>query len=628
MTLPAALAIAIATLGFALAAFGWRVARAPGWQELRWLSFLAITAGFHALFDAAATLRLPEETVVWASRVSLAALALHGPGWLFYLASREARRPRAREFAFAAAGAAVALLAFAPGVLVADTVEYRYVEWLETTYAVTKSTPRALLALGLCSAPLIPALISFLRDALHGKAEAISHCAGLLALLLAVAFDTLVISGWVAAPPLLSLGLIAAVTAAGGSKIGRFIEQARTLDTITRELELEVERRSNQLTAAQAALEHAERLAAVGRLAAGVAHEINNPATVLLANLEYLQQRMSAEGKPPSDTAACLEESAHAVRRVSRIVRQLVDAGRVARSPVSAELRPVELLPVVRKAIDAACVACPNEAEILVHVNPGVWARGDATMLEQVLLNLVVNALHSVEAGAGRLEVAAATKGDQVVIDVSDDGPGIPKEIRSRVFEPFVTTKPFGKGTGLGLSVSRGLMKSQRGDLSVASTSSRGTTMRVTLGMSPPPTSDGAAEKDAAAERKLSLLLVDDEAEVRDALSRQLGPSFDVTAVDGVTSALERLASTPRGFDVVLCDIMMPDGGGQRFAKEIAKAAPELAARTIYFTGAATDEAAREFFEALGPRGMHKPVDSTVLLELARSLLERPASAA
>lgn len=628
MTLPAALSLAAAALGFAAAVLSFRIARAPGWQELRYLGLLALTAGLYCLFASAAAISGPEETVVWATRLAMIAAPIHAGAWSLYMAAQQRRPLRWFERGLVLAGVMLAILAPIPELVISDTVKYHYIGFLDVTYGTAIPTALGELTYAFCCLALLPPLFGFARAAWRAEPEALLNTVGISVLLLVAVHDAIAGTGIVASPDILWAGFLTAIAMAGGSKTERFVKQARTYDEISRELEAEVERRSRQLSEAQTALEHAERLAVVGRLAAGVAHEINNPATVLLANLEYLQQRMSAEGKPPADTAACIEESAHAVRRVSRIVRQLVDAGRIAKQPNAGDLRPFDVVPVIRKSIDAACVAFPNEAEILVRGGQEAWARGDPAMLEQVLLNLLLNALHSLDRGAGRVEISVSQKGEELIVDVADDGPGIPEELRTRVFEPFFTTKKFGKGTGLGLPVSRGLMKAQRGDLVVASTSSRGTTMRLVLGTAspgsvPPPSTPTSVAPD----RKLNLLLIDDDPQVREALSRQLAPWFKVTAIEGVGPALTRLQNAPDAFDVVLCDIMMPDGGGQRFAREVGSIVPRMEPRTIYFTGAATDEAARQFFDSLGPRGLHKPVDSGVLLKLAASLMDaKPAA--
>jgi len=276
------------------------------------------------------------------------------------------------------------------------------------------------------------------------------------------------------------------VVAAGGAMVHRFVAASRELDALTGRLEHLVEERTRALTETQGALARAEKLAAVGTLAAGVAHEINNPTAAVLANLAYLQEPIALGHGLPADARECLDESITSVKRIARIVRQLLDAGRAAGDRVQ-RVAPVEVARAVRSAVTTA-QASQAELEVAVAVQPGLHVLADEDLLVQVLVNLLVNAAQAMGAATphGCAAVAAERAGDRVLLTVRDHGPGIPPEARAKMFEPFFTTKGPGRGTGLGLAVSLGLMRSQGGDLRLLDTSPTGTTLGVELPFAEP----------------------------------------------------------------------------------------------------------------------------------------------
>jgi CheY-like chemotaxis protein len=253
---------------------------------------------------------------------------------------------------------------------------------------------------------------------------------------------------------------------------------------------------------------------------------------------------------------------------------------------------------------------------VSVDAPVGLHAVGDTHQLEQVVVNLTVNAAQSIPATRrGHVVIRATHEAEHVLVEVADDGVGIPDELQHRIFEPFFTTKALGEGTGLGLAVSMGLVRSLGGSLRLLESSSSGTRMGVNLRWSPAgPSNDAvAAVVSHTAPKKLRLLLVDDEPAVRAALRRVLATRFSVETADGVTSALELVRT--RDFDVVVCDVMMPDGGGGRLHEELARWRPDLAARTVFVTGASVEHAAREL-QVDRRRILTKPLDVDALCSL------------
>jgi len=249
-----------------------------------------------------------------------------------------------------------------------------------------------------------------------------------------------------------------------------------------------VARDLREVTSLRSRLVVSDRLAAVGQLAAGIAHEINNPAAFVRANLGALGQVLeTVRSKLPSELEAELdgsfveghelvEESLEGVDRVVAIVRDVKSfshAGEVA--PQQFELNPL-LDSVLRVSAPQLPMGCPVERDYR-DVPP---VRGAPQELKQVFLNLVINAAQAIGAG-GAVRIATRCEGERVVVLVEDEGCGIPPELLERIFDPFFTTKPVGEGTGLGLSISYQIVRSHGGDISVESEPGRGTRFRVEL---------------------------------------------------------------------------------------------------------------------------------------------------
>jgi nitrogen-specific signal transduction histidine kinase/ActR/RegA family two-component response regulator len=384
------------------------------------------------------------------------------------------------------------------------------------------------------------------------------------------------------------------------------VASAKAYGELSRELERRVEARTRALAETEAALRRAERLAGIGQLASGVAHEINNPLMVITTNLEVLREIV-----PPDaidETAwECVDDSRKAAARVAWIVRQLHLAGQGAvRTDVSTGR--VDVGEAAKVAIESAKVADSAAVPIELEVRGPAFARGEGTMLTQVLTNIVVNATHAISDGRadGRVTVRVEKKGDEVHAIVEDNGCGMSEETQRRLFEPFYTTKPVGKGTGLGLAVSSGLVAAMKGEIRVSSCEGEGTLITVILravtedeDAEPPST---RREKPIARRR---VLVVDDDADVVRSLERLLTPSYDVETAATVAEALDTLARGPT--DAILCDVMMPDGGGERLLSALEAKKSPLASRVVFITGGAVNERARTFAVREGTRVVTKP---------------------
>lgn len=271
------------------------------------------------------------------------------------------------------------------------------------------------------------------------------------------------------------------------------------------QLEELVEQRTRQLDAAREQLLHSEKLSAIGQLAAGVAHEINNPLGFVSSNINALSGYVSdllrlveasKEGSPEAQQAAqqlwreldidfvrddvrqLLTESAEGLSRIRRIVEDLKDFSRMDRAPTFA-------LTDVHTCIESSLNVARNEikykADVACEFGELPEIECVASQINQVLLNLLVNAAHAIGPARGRITIRTEPLGDRIRISISDNGAGMTESVRRRVFEPFFTTKPLGQGTGLGLSVSFGIIQQHGGQIEVDSTEGVGTTFNITL---------------------------------------------------------------------------------------------------------------------------------------------------
>ncbi|MCE9577524.1 MAG: response regulator [Deltaproteobacteria bacterium] len=376
-------------------------------------------------------------------------------------------------------------------------------------------------------------------------------------------------------------------------------------------------------------LEHADRLAAVGKLAAGVAHEVNNPAAYVLMNLRTCREHVgelraldSGAGRDddgaPSPVAALLDEMAEMlddnVRGVERIVAIVHALRSYARSDAD-EVATVEVATVCREAAALTAAQLRTRARFVLEVEPGVCVHADPRRLCQVLVNLLVNAGDAIPVGERdhRIEVVAQRRGDWASIRVSDTGTGIPASIRGRIFEPFFSTKPRGHGSGLGLAIARDIIDRYGGRIDVESTVGHGSRFEIVLPIDV--VTEAPEVHDAAIARwpRARLLVIDDELSLTKALGRQLRRHHEVAIANDGASALE-LAERHR-FDVVLCDLMMPDMDGLAVHDALGRCAPELAERVVFMSGSAYASELHRVVQARGLPLVHKPTPLVALLD-------------
>ena len=390
---------------------------------------------------------------------------------------------------------------------------------------------------------------------------------------------------------------------------------------------------------AQRHLELSDRLISLGTMAAGVAHEINNPLSVILGNTGFVAEELAQhrvqlkEGALPSvvnrrldEVAAALLDLGSAASRIARVASDLQAFTR----PVQQSPRTCDVARCISWAIRTTAHELRHRATLVTRLGEAPAASADETRLGQVFVNLLVNAAHAIAPGnAEQNEVSITLRTDDlgwIVVEVADTGSGIPGPLLGQIFEPFFTTKEVGKGTGLGLSICHGIVASLGGELSVESEVGTGTTFLVRL----PPAQYAEVQAEAATQRpplplRGRIMVVDDEDLVLRTVVRIL-QDYDVVSTDNVRDAL---AIIERGehFDLILSDLMMPTMSGMDFYEALLGRDPALARRVVFLSGGVVTAATADFLRSVPNLFIAKPFTVASLLDTVQQLLEAQRAA-
>lgn len=363
-------------------------------------------------------------------------------------------------------------------------------------------------------------------------------------------------------------------------------------------------------------LVRSDRLAAIGTLAASVAHEINNPLTYLQLSLQMVENALAKSPDILERVAQLLRDANHGVDRVAAITRGLRSFAR----PHDTATGPVDAGAVVDSALRMIDNDLRHRARLVRRIEEVPWVTANATRIEQVLVNVLINAIQSLRGrGDDTITVEVTSRSpSEVAIAVRDTGRGMSTEIRERMFDPFFTTKRAGEGMGLGLAVTRSILESIGGRIDVESAEDDGTTVTILLHaherrvVSPSSASNQPTTQVSRLHTRRSILVIDDETLVRTLLADLLRAHHDVVEADNGAAALELLAT--RQLDVVLCDVMMPGRTGVDVYKEVLASHPALAQTFIFMTGGAFDPGIESYLAQCGRPVLGKPFAIEALL--------------
>jgi two-component system, cell cycle sensor histidine kinase and response regulator CckA len=374
-----------------------------------------------------------------------------------------------------------------------------------------------------------------------------------------------------------------------------------------------------------------ERMASLGTLAAGVAHEINNPLAYVLGSLELgirelsdLQALLGEDAGPElrlvSSALSALDNARDGAERVRNIVRDLRDFSRAA--VLGSEAVNVEA--VLDATIRVAWNEIRHRARVIKCYSGISRVSGDQARLGQVFLNLIVNAAQAIDGDPAANEITISTREEhgKAVIEVSDTGTGIGDQQAARIFDPFYTTKPQGSGVGLGLAICHRIVTALGGEISVSSAPKRGTTFRVVLPFAPEESAARRALTGADAPPEVEsmpsrILIVDDEPLLGQTLLYAFKGRHDVVICTSGRDALSRLEKDAR-FDLVLCDLMMPDVSGSAVYEQVKRSYPHLVRCFVFMTGGAFTERARDFLAKHPGIQLEKPFNIEDIEKLLR----------
>ncbi|MCB9588001.1 MAG: response regulator [Polyangiaceae bacterium] len=378
----------------------------------------------------------------------------------------------------------------------------------------------------------------------------------------------------------------------------------------------------------QQQLNLSERMASVGVMAAGVAHEVNNPLTFVIANLDHALQSLS-----DGDAASAMEDALEALReakagaeRVSHIVRDL----RTLANPQPEVRKSCD----INQAVDTALTMTANEtrhrAQVVRRREDLPLLRAECSRIVQVFVNLLLNAAQAIEPGnakENRIEIATRCTGSWIEVEICDTGAGIEARDLRKLFDPFFSTKQSAGGLGLGLSICRKIIDEHGGNIRVTSVPGAGTCVIVQLPESlsqPARVLTPEPPRVASAERR-QILIIDDEPEVGRAMRRGLAQLHDVTLAQTGMQGLELMGAGD--FDLVLCDLMMPEMSGMEVMKRVQAQLPKYTERLVFMTGGAFSEAGIRFLEELNSGHLDKPFDQRELRAFVARQLARLAAA-
>jgi len=361
-----------------------------------------------------------------------------------------------------------------------------------------------------------------------------------------------------------------------------------------------------------------DKLSMIGILAAGIIHEINNPMTFLLTNLEYINKQLDVVSQDKEKQEKFIQklneiinESIEGVKIVNTIIKELKGFIHIDYK----NIEPMDIHEAINLAIHMSYPQYKNKANLETDFAsdiPLLMLNGNK--LEQVILNLIVNAAQAIDADNAQnnfIKIKTTKEKKSIRIDVSDTGKGIPPDVLPRIFEPFFTTKAIGVGTGLGLSICYDIIKNMGGEIKVESTPQKNTVFSIYLPMQFTVSSADELTKPMIGIHK-NILVVDDSPVFLTIIKGILEKSHHVTTCDG-RAAIELVRTSPRKFDAVIIDLYMPDVSGIDLFRYISQSIPELKNRIIFITGGISTPIMQEFVSSISNPLLEKPFTANQL---------------
>ncbi len=608
----AAVALVAVALQAASAGVMLFVARAPGWERARLMGGLALTAGLYSTLDVwfyLATQNMAlRGTLVQAN---LVVAALHAAMWVWFTFSDRTNTLRSIPV-WARVLAVVPLATATPGLL-ADLLVDRteiislVIPWLGISERVHPLSASGNLVALMVVCVLGASMAQHIRRMRRGEAGAAGIVLGFAIYLVCLVEEALVASGVIEFMYLASPGYVFLVLPLTVQLLQRLGDDTRQLNLLTKQLSTEVDERTSERDEARVSLVEQQRLAALGRLAAGVGHEINNPLQYLLFNLEELRTYTRDHAAGSLAVAQALEGA----DRIRRVVESLRRYG-----IVNEVFAPVDLRDVVQAALRIASPQLRHEGTVVTELGEAPLVLGDEGKLVQLIVNPLVNAVQTLAqtsvSAHGRVYISTRTDGrGHAEITIRDNGPGFPADVLPRLGEPYVTTRAQMGGTGLGLFVTQGLVTAHGGTLTWENAPGGGAVVRITLPAAPLAAHAAATHHErppgAISPRARRILVVDDEPTLLLVLERgltRLGHHV-TTACDGA-DALELVGV--QDFDAVVSDLMMPNVTGMALADALERRHPFLRRRLVIMTGGAVTPEDAQFLARPDIIVVDKPV--------------------
>ncbi len=404
----------------------------------------------------------------------------------------------------------------------------------------------------------------------------------------------------------------------------------------------ELEAAYHALQETQSQLIHAGKLAAIGQLSGGVAHEINNPASyvslshsLLRRKLVKLRATLERSGLSGADQLEVVEElsvmdtalrdATDGMERIRSVVRDLRTFSRMDDEAMEA----VALNEIVVSACNLVRHEIRYRAELTTNLRDIPPVRGNRGRLGQVTMNLLVNAAQALpDEGEQHIVISTRREGERALLTVEDSGPGVPEQLRRRIFEPFFTTKAPELGTGLGLSLVAEIVRRHGGSIDVGEAREGGARFAIRL----PFWTAGGAERGAEADDiggkappHARILMIDDDQTLLRTVRALLEPEHEVVTARGGAEAITIIARD-KNFDLVICDLLMPHVDGAAVFSALERRAPELASRVVFSSGGAVTSRSKEFLAQVADRVLQKPLDHAMLLDVIARFRPRAES--